>query len=691
VGIGGAGKTQLARHYIETQKEEYDTIFWLDARSKETARSSYEQCCAKLGLVTGPTKSDQSLEDSPAVRAVLLDLQERDEGKKWLVVVDNADDTSWVGRVVPQGKEGTVIVTSQDSQACRLLGGRMEVVKVDAMELEEAISLMSAFFKSESTRLNDAHRELMRQIVVCLDQLPLAVDLASARIRNDVEDGDDLKSALRQYLSDYHAHRNHLLRDADFANAGNYNKTIWTVWDTTLSSVRKAESGQSGAHATHLLEFLTLFDRANVQEELFRLASSGLRKACDKLNVTIPDWLHGLLETTKAGKWDCLSYRSSLKVLHRYGLIRHVKDEWKGVTMHSLVQWRAGLGMNREQYWRWYLIFLTAGCARVNTNGESAHFRRHLTVHLPSSRAVLESRFGAEADTYPWYMWKQFALTWNDEGRYVEAQHLLSKIVETKTKLLGEENPKTITSMTDLALCMFEQGLRYDAEELCSKAMKLGKQFLPLDDPVTLTSMHRLALIWRLQGRYDDATGLNETVLEARKKVLPLHDPNILSTMFNLASAYAAQKRFDEAAKLQEEVLAENLKVYGKGHVRTLTSMGNVARTLFDQGRPEAAENLEELVLEGMKSAVGENHPYTIQAMINLSSTYLAQGRTKEAETLAVEAKERCEKVLPPDNPIAVECRDVLDEIHAERGRREGAKGLETEILELSLEEHPVA
>jgi KaiC/GvpD/RAD55 family RecA-like ATPase len=50
VGIGGTGKTQLVLHYIEKHKAEYDPVLWIDVRTKETARSSYERCCRELGL-----------------------------------------------------------------------------------------------------------------------------------------------------------------------------------------------------------------------------------------------------------------------------------------------------------------------------------------------------------------------------------------------------------------------------------------------------------------------------------------------------------------------------------------------------------------------------------------------------------------------------------------------------------------
>jgi hypothetical protein len=106
----------------------------------------------------------------------------RDEDKRWLAVVDNADDLSWdVSSVRPKGKAGSVIVTSQDAQAARLLGGRTPTVKVDAMEPEEAVRLVLNYF-DVSVRPESGCRILVKEITECLDRLALAIDLAGARV-----------------------------------------------------------------------------------------------------------------------------------------------------------------------------------------------------------------------------------------------------------------------------------------------------------------------------------------------------------------------------------------------------------------------------------------------------------------------------------------------------------------------------
>lgn len=71
IGLGGTGKTQLVLHHIEGNEAEYDTVLWVDARDKETARASFERCCRDLSLPFEPSPNDRPLQDVPCVQAVL--------------------------------------------------------------------------------------------------------------------------------------------------------------------------------------------------------------------------------------------------------------------------------------------------------------------------------------------------------------------------------------------------------------------------------------------------------------------------------------------------------------------------------------------------------------------------------------------------------------------------------------------
>jgi len=563
-GLGGTGKTQLVLHYIEEHEKEYDTILWIDVRSEDTTRSSYERCCRALGLQVEAALNERPLQDVPSVQMVLSWLQDRSEDKRWMAVVDNADDLSWdVSGIVPKGKAGTVIVTSQDARASRLLGGHMPTVRVDAMEPEEAVRLVSTHFDELLWR-EEGCLALVKEITERLDRLALAMDLAGARVQADVENGDDMGTALRQYIADYRRSRDRLLRDEEFAQIGLYKKTVWTAWDTSLASLGKIEDRQIDIYPVQLLSFVTLLDRANVQDELFRLASFRLDDVCDRLNVEVPTWMRGLLSKDDDDRWDDFSYRASMKLLLRYGLVRAVDEPWKGITMHSLVQWRAGVGMDREEYWLLYLAFMAAACANIEK--ENVRFRRHVVVHLPANERLINESNGVEEEGL-WWMWSMVGQVLWQEGRWKEAEELQVKVLEARRRVLGEEHPGTIRAMANLAVTYWNQG------------------------------------------RWKEAKELEVEVLEARRRVLGEEHPDTISAMANLASTYWNQGRSKEAEELEVKVMEASRRVLGEEHPDTIRAMANLAYTKRDLGQNDVAIDLMTQSATASSRVLGDDHP----------------------------------------------------------------------------------
>ncbi|KAK4899877.1 hypothetical protein LTR49_027554 [Elasticomyces elasticus] len=295
-GLGGTGKTQLVLRYIEEHENDYDCILWIDARSEETARLSFERCCRDIGLSVEQASEPGGIQDIPAVQAVLQWLRSRVTTQRWMFVVDNADQLDWgVQRIVPAGEAGSVIVTSQDGHASQLLGRRSEVVKVEEMDPDEACSLLLKAIDEDRSSAGEELLALSTRIVDMLDRLALAVDLAAARIGSDVDDSHEAYGAMHRYLSDFQQHQERLLKSKEFIEASHYDRTVWTVWEASLASLRSIEDRESLIQPVAFLTLLTFLDRANIQTELFRLASGGARQTCEELNTDLPPWLEKVL------------------------------------------------------------------------------------------------------------------------------------------------------------------------------------------------------------------------------------------------------------------------------------------------------------------------------------------------------------------------------------------------------------
>ncbi|OCK76289.1 TPR-like protein [Lepidopterella palustris CBS 459.81] len=721
-GLGGTGKTQLALNFIENHKEKYNPILWIDAKDQKTIQSSFERCATELQLtVDRPSTQELALGDSPTVQAVLKWLRDRKESDcEWLVVVDNADDFTWgVKKVIPSGRRGNVIITSQDDQSPRIFGKGCEKLRVDIMEPSEAKALLLQHldWDSHSAPLHVQH--MSDEIVERLGYMALAVDLAGACISED----SDREVALEQYLADYSRHRDVLLRNDYFRGLSSYDKTVWTVWDTTLETI---ERRYPEVRPGRLLAFLAHFSRGVVYDELFRLASLGFlavhRELCRETQ-DLPHWLKEFIRLDQR-EWDSFSYREALKPLVRYSLLQRVNGEWPGVTMHSLVQWRAMNYEENEQWRFWYLIFIMAVSHQISQEEARPQFRRNIIMYIPAlNNSYLEAiRIDDERRKaliwatisniyYKEGRWKQaeelgvqaietrkrvlgkehpatltsmanLASTYRNQGRWKEAEELGVQVIETRKRLLGQQHPDTLTSMGNLALTYGNQGRWKEAEELEVQVLETRKRLLGQEHPDTLTSMGNLALTYGNQGRWKEAEELEVQVLETRRRLLGQEHPSTLTSIANLASTYQSQGRWKEAEELEVRVIETEKRVLGKEHPSMLTSMANLALTYGNQGRWKEAEELEVQVIEAQKRVLGEEHPSTLTSMANLASTYQNQGRWKEAEELGLQVMETRKRVLGQEHPDTLTSMGNLVSTYQCQGRWKEAEELEVRVIE---------
>jgi tetratricopeptide (TPR) repeat protein len=687
IGLGGTGKTQLVLHYIEEHEVEYDTVLWIDARTEETARSSYERCRRVLNLPVEATPHDGSLlQDTPCVQAVMTWLRAQPHDKKWLMILDNADDGSWdVSSIVSKGKAGTVIVTSQDARASRLLGGRTSTVKVDAMTSEEAVCLVAKHF-DETVCRGDSYWDMIVEITECLDQLALPLDLAGARISVDAENWRDLGTAIRQYLTDYRRNQDKLLEDNEFAMANPYKKTVLTAWETSLSSLRKIEDSQSGIYPIKLLSFLTLFDRTNVQDQLLRQASLGLDEACQSLETGVPPWLRELLAKDDDGRWDSSSYRNTVNALLRYGLVKPTTGPWRGVTMHGLVQKRAEQELPHG-YWLWQMVFLVASCICITDRldgPDGLRFRRHLVLHFPPNDQLLRGQLDGQSEEQLAQIGDVISIIYAEEGRYTEAAQLQIDVLEWDKKSFGENDMRTITAMSNLAATFIRQGLWEKANDLLEREIQQREIQLGAKHPLTLMSRHRRALIMCEEGRWNDAVTENLAVLEIRSEILGDDHHDTIGSRTNLALAYSRQGNWDKARELQLQVLEVRKKSLDQYDPDLLASMGNLAFTYARQGKYGEAESLQIEVLERSSDVLGRNHKDTIRNMYNLGKTYSEQGKHQEAEMLLVEVVETRSRVLGPEHSDTLHAMISLTATLIYQERWKGAEELGVKTREVS-------
>ncbi|GKT48180.1 nephrocystin-3 [Colletotrichum spaethianum] len=691
-GLGGSGKSQIALDYAQRQRDRYNPILWLDATDQESMRSSFKRCATELQLLDERAENQGSLFEDSAVQAVNRWLHNRTEADdEWLVIVDNADDISWgVKGVIPKGKRGCIIITSQYDLCTQLLNKDCGEIRVGNMSPTEGTRLLLKHLSLDADSASEEVQRCCNELVAKLGRLPLAIDLAGAYIGINATP----QVALSQYLADYDRHHSELLKMDKFQGLRPTKRTVWTVWNATLEKIRKDNTTGS---PDLLLTLLAHFQGKVVQEEIFRLASLGMAKVKAELSETDQVVLHDLeqfLSLTNDG-WDSFQYRQSHEVLVRYHLLQKVerteKVPWAGVTMHSLVRWRAKQNHNDRPWLWWYKALIVAACDQL-IREEKIEFRRHLIVHLQDIDKVSTVE-GQDTESFETFAGEKLGIIYYDEGRWKEAEELEVQVMETRKRMLGEEHPDTLKSMINLASTYTEQGYWKEAEKLQVQVMEAGKRVLGEEHPDTLNTMNNLASTYTEQGRWKEAEGLEVQVMETRKRVLGENHRDTLDIKSNLAVTFQKQGRWKEAEELEEQVMETRKRMFGEEHPDTLKSMINLASTYTEQGRLKEAEGLEVQVMETRKRVLGENHPDTLDIKSNLAVTFQKQGRLDEAEKLQVQVMEVRKRVLGEEHPDTLNSIHNLASTYSEQDRQEEAEGLKVQVMEARKrvlgEEHP--
>ncbi|KAG6271513.1 hypothetical protein E4U49_003885 [Claviceps purpurea] len=200
-GPPGIGKSTLARHYVEENRDHLSFAFWIRAESRETVIASYlaladtivrhyakdtPRCQVENDLGFAgledmlKVKSILKL-DTPRIRSIVRVVKDWllcPDNVEWLLVFDNVGSSYNVVDFIPLRVSGRLIFTSRDEYCCPW----GEALRVDAMKEEEAISLLGVVLGEEAAH-NTTQAEAASKIARQLAFHPQDIAVAAATMK----------------------------------------------------------------------------------------------------------------------------------------------------------------------------------------------------------------------------------------------------------------------------------------------------------------------------------------------------------------------------------------------------------------------------------------------------------------------------------------------------------------------------
>jgi len=261
------------------------------------------------------------------------------------------------------------------------------------------------------------------------------------------------------------------------------------------------------------------------------------------------------------------------------------------------------------------------------------------------------------------------------QGRYDKAESLFTQTLEGRGKVHGEEHQDTLYSMNSLAVLYFSQGRYTEAESLYTRMLQISRTLLG-DDISTVLFMGNLATVYRSQGRYDKAEDFYDRATEQSKELLGEEHPDTLYNMNGLAMLYIAQHRYDEAESLLLEALDVEYLVLGEEHPDTLYSMNGLGMLYTALARYEEAEDVLNNALSIGRLTLGEEHPTTLSSANGLAWLYYQIGRYEDSETLLSDTLLSRQYALGEEHPDTFDSMHRLAMVYAALKRYEKAESL---------------
>ncbi|KAF2628795.1 HET-domain-containing protein [Macroventuria anomochaeta] len=180
VGLGGAGKTQLALRFAYTVRETMSaiSIFWMPALSME----SFEQACVAVAAALHISQAETGEDDA---KELVKEYLSADQVGPWLLVLDNADDhdtlygTEYAAGIIdylPESEKGMTVFTTRVQELAVSLT-QSDVLELGSMSRPDATNFLE---KSLIKKTLTEGREEVEELLDELACLPLAIAQAAA-------------------------------------------------------------------------------------------------------------------------------------------------------------------------------------------------------------------------------------------------------------------------------------------------------------------------------------------------------------------------------------------------------------------------------------------------------------------------------------------------------------------------------
>jgi len=613
-GLGGMGKTEIAKEYAYRCRDRYDVVWWIRSEKSAMVASDYALLGNHLGLIT---EAGEDTGINERVRGWL----ERSE-KPWLLVFDNAEFERDIRDFIPRGGLGHIILTSRNRDWPNAVG-----IQAGNWSENEAVDYLLK-------RTGQDDRKSATELTSELGNYPLALSQAAAYIiQRD--------KSLAEYLDLFSRHKFELLERG--RPAGDYSHTVTTTWDMAFSVI-----GEMSPVSARFLNICSLLGADDICLDMFRQESDDLPPdlaACVIDELAFDDMLQPLLQYSLLVKRDdSLSMHRLVQAVTRDRLSTTERTELVKIAIRMLADCFPESGEDPATWDK---------CARLAHHVMSVtdldecekypdericSLLRQLAAYLveqsdfSAAQRIVDKAIRLNGDFYN-DAHPNYAECLYHSGKLLQrmrkhndARKQLEMALRIDTEAYGKNHPTVARDLDELGNAMSSIGDLEKACELYERAYEINVREFGESSPKVADNIHNLGLLYRKMGNLGKARDHFERALDINMSAFGAKNPVVAVNMHSLGCVYRDLGEFWPARRYFEQSLKAGEEHFGPDHPINAIRAGNLGLVMKDLGNYESARELFERAINIELTAFGHDRPNLTYYLNNLGSLLYKTG-----------------------------------------------------------------
>lgn len=680
IGIGGAGKTTLARQY--THQQNLPIIWEINAENSAILKESFENLAQNLAKTEEDKKNLKELQaiKNPIKKEEKI-LQFVKEHLKlhedWILIYDNVHNFQDIQSSFPKDSHtwghGKVILTTRDSniQNNKYIH---ESIHVEALDESQKLTLFAKVMSNGKTQnLPSAQEAEARKFLAEIPSFPLDVSLAAYYIKA-------MNIPYNTYLKDLNQH------DKDFANvqenllkeSGDYNTTRYGIIIISLEQLVKTHQDFEA-----LLLLISLLDSQDIPRDL--LSTSKSESIVDSFIYNLEKYSFIVNHLPSHTPTTTLSFHRSIPQITLNYLTKSLIPEKRNKLLQeisdSLINYieQAIKAENIQK------IRLLARHGRV--------FLTHDNLLTEEMKAALETALGHVyfylgdyrqagellAKVLPFFRKSTInipfkiaktldilGVIYRELGDYQEAKKVLDECLAIYETTFPENYKEIAHTLTHLGSIYKELGDEIKARNLLEKSLPLYDKLLPRNQKENIWTLVHLGIVHKDLGNYEKAIPLLDQSLSIYKTHFPENYVRIAFVLAKLGNLYNLAGNYVKAKEHLEQSLVLYRKHFSKDDIGFAYAASILGKTYQALGNYKEARKLLQESLTTYEVYYGKNHIEVARILRNLGEIYLLEGQAEAGANLLKQASEIFLKNHHPKGKLVLE---EIAEIQSKKNR----------------------